>query len=192
MDIKFFITSFLLGVGLAMDACAVSMANAFSEPQMKKRKMFLVAGAFGLFQGIMPLIGYFVGHAVLSVISKFIPWIALGLLGFVGGKMIFEGVKPEKQEEHKEEMKTLTIAALLVQAVATSIDALSVGFTIANYSIIMALVCVMVVAVVTFAISFVGIILGKKFGTKLGNKAELVGGIILVLIGLEIFITGII
>ena len=192
MDIKFFITSFLLGAGLAMDACAVSMANAMNEPQMKKRKMFLVAGMFGVFQGIMPLAGYFVGHAILSIIEKFIPWIALALLGFIGGKMIFEGVKKPKAEEDKAEAKILTLAGLLVQAVATSIDALSVGFTIANYTIIKALVCVMVVAVVTFAISFVGIILGKKFGTKLGNKAELVGGIILVLIGLEIFITGII
>lgn len=192
MGIKFFITSFFLGVGLAMDACAVSMANALNEPQMKKIKMFLVAGVFGLFQGLMPLIGYFVGHAMLSIISKFIPWIALGLLGIIGGKMIFEGIKAEKQEDNKQELKLLSITALLVQAVATSIDALSVGFTIADYSVIMALVCVSIVAVVTFAISFIGVVLGKKFGTKLGNKAELIGGIILVLIGIEIFITGII
>lgn len=192
MGIKFFITSFFLGVGLAMDACAVSMANALNEPQMKKIKMFLVAGVFGLFQGLMPLIGYFVGHAMLSIISKFIPWIALGLLGIIGGKMIFEGIKTKKQEDNKQELKLLSITALLVQAVATSIDALSVGFTIADYSVIMALVCVSIVAVVTFAISFIGVVLGKKFGTKLGNKAELIGGIILVLIGIEIFITGII
>ena len=192
MDFVFFLKSALLGVGLAMDACAVSMANAMNEPQMKKRKMFLVAGMFGIFQGIMPLAGYFVGHAILSVIEKFIPWIALVLLGFIGGKMIFEGVKKPQPEESKAEAKSLTLIALLVQAVATSIDALSVGFTIANYTVIMALVCVLIVAVVTFAISFVGIILGKKFGVKLGNRAQLIGGIILVLIGLEIFITGII
>ncbi len=192
MDFIFFLKSVLLGAGLAMDACAVSMANAFSEPQMKKRKMLLVAGAFGLFQGIMPLAGYFVGYAILSVIEKFIPWIALILLGVIGGKMIFEGVTKPKKEEKEIEAKELTIVGLLVQAIATSIDALSVGFTIANYTIIMAVVCVVIVAVVTFAISFVGIILGKKFGTKLGKKAELIGGIILVLIGLEIFITGII
>ncbi len=192
MDFVFFLKSVLLGVGLAMDACAVSMANAMNEPTMKKRKMFLVAGAFSVFQGIMPLAGYFVGHAILSVIDKFIPWIALILLGFIGGKMIFESVKSKGKEEEKTNAKSLTITALLVQAIATSIDALSVGFTIANYTVIMAVVCVAIVAVVTFAISLVGIILGKKFGTRLGDKAELIGGIILVLIGIEIFITGII
>lgn len=192
MNFVFFLKSALLGVGLAMDACAVSMANAMNEPQMKKRKMFLVAGMFGVFQGIMPLAGYFVGHAILSVIERFIPWIALVLLGFIGGKMILEGVKKPQAEENKAEAKSLTLVALFVQAVATSIDALSVGFTIANYTVVMALVCVLIIAATTFAISFVGIILGKKFGVRLGNRAELVGGIILVLIGLEIFITGII
>lgn len=192
MNFVFFLKSALLGIGLAMDACAVSMANAMNELQMKKRKMFLVAGMFGVFQGIMPLAGYFVGHAILSVIEKFIPWIALVLLGFIGSKMIVEGIKDRKNEKEEVHAKTLTFAGLMVQAVATSIDALSVGFTIANYSILMALVCVLVIAVITFVISFVGIILGKKFGIKLGNKAELIGGIILVLIGLEIFITGII
>lgn len=192
MDFIFFLKSVMLGVGLAMDACAVSMANAMNEPTMKKRKMLLIAGMFGIFQGIMPLAGYFVGHAILSVIDKFIPWIALILLGFIGGKMIFESVKSKGKEEDKTNAKNLTITALLVQAIATSIDALSVGFTIANYTVIMAIICVAIVAVVTFAISLVGIILGKKFGTKLGDEAELIGGVILVLIGIEIFITGII
>lgn len=191
MDFMFFISSIFLGIGLAMDACAVSMANTLNEPQMKPAKMCLVAGMFGLFQCLMPLAGYFVGHAILSIIEKFIPWIALALLGFIGGKMIYEGIKNRKDIENKTG-KILTFRGLLVQAVATSIDALSVGFTIADYTIVMAITCTLIVAVVTFAISMAGLALGKKFGIKLGNEAQLLGGIILVLIGIEIFVKGII
>lgn len=191
MDIMFFLSSIFLGIGLAMDACAVSMANTMNEPQMKMPKMCLVAGMFGIFQCVMPLIGFFVGHAILSVIEKFIPWIALVLLGFIGGKMIYEGIKNRKDIENKTG-KILTFPALLVQAVATSIDALSVGFTIANYTILMAIICTVIVGVVTFLISLAGLFLGKKFGIKLGNEAQLIGGIILVLIGIEIFVKGII
>lgn len=174
-----------------MDACAVSMTNTMNEPQMKKSKMALVAGTFGVFQCLMPLIGFFVGHAMLSLIEKFIPWIALILLGIIGGKMIFEGIKNRKDIENKTG-KILKFPALLIQAIATSIDALSVGFTIANYTIAMALVCTAIVGVVTFFLSLAGLALGKKFGIKLGNEAQLVGGIILVLIGIEIFLKGII
>lgn len=191
MDIMFFLNSIFLGIGLAMDACAVSMANTLNEPQMKPGKMCLVAFMFGLFQCIMPLTGYFVGHAILSIIEKFIPWIALILLGFIGGKMIYEGIKNRKDIENKTG-KILTFRALFVQAIATSIDALSVGFTIADYSVLMAVVCALIVAIVTFGISMAGLALGKKFGIKLGNEAQLLGGIILVLIGIEIFIKGII
>lgn len=191
MDIMFFLNSIFLGIGLAMDACAVSMANTLNEPQMKPGKMCLVAFMFGLFQCIMPLTGYFVGHAILSIIEKFIPWIALILLGFIGGKMIYEGIKNRKDIENKTG-KILTFRALFVQAIATSIDALSVGFTIADYSVLMAVVCALIVAIVTFGISMAGLALGKKFGIKLGNEAQLLGGIILVLIGVEIFIKGII
>lgn len=191
MNILFFLSSIFLGVGLAMDACAVSMTNTMNEPQMKKSKMALVAGTFGVFQCLMPLIGFFVGHAMLSIIEKFIPWIALVLLGIIGGKMIFEGIKNRKDIENKTG-KILKFPALLVQAIATSIDALSVGFTIANYTIAMALICTAIVGVVTFFLSIAGLALGKKFGIKLGNEAQLVGGIILTLISLEIFIKGII
>ena len=191
MDIMFFLNSIFLGIGLAMDTCAVSMANTLNEPQMKPGKMCLVAFMFGLFQCIMPLTGYFVGHAILSIIEKFVPWIALILLGFIGGKMIYEGIKNRKDIENKTG-KLLTFRALFVQAIATSIDALSVGFTIADYSVLMAVVCALIVAIVTFGISMAGLALGKKFGIKLGNEAKLLGGIILVLIGVEIFIKGII
>ena len=191
MDIMFFLNSIFLGIGLAMDTCAVSMANTLNEPQMKPGKMCLVAFMFGLFQCIMPLTGYFVGHAILSIIEKFVPWIALILLGFIGGKMIYEGIKNRKDIENKTG-KILTFRALFVQAIATSIDALSVGFTIADYSVLMAVVCALIVAIVTFGISMAGLALGKKFGIKFGNEAKLLGGIILVLIGVEIFIKGII
>ena len=179
-------TSIFLGIGLAMDACSVSMANGLNEPKMKLGKVLLISIMFGFFQAAMPLLGYFVGSAVLQYIEKFIPWIALGLLLFVGGKMIIDGIKGEEEEE----AKALTFKVLIVQAIATSIDALSVGFTIADYTIIQALVCTMIIAVVTFGICVGGVYIGKKFGTKLGSKAVILGGIILICIGLEIFISG--
>ena len=184
------ITSLLLGIGLAMDACAVSMANGLKEPNMKIRKIILIALMFGIFQGLMPFVGYLLGSAFLSKIEWIIPWVALVLLLFVGGKMLLDGIKHDEDEED-EDMKELTFGVLVVQAIATSIDALSVGFTIANYSLFEASISVLIIAVVTFIICVAAVFIGKKFGTKLGNKAEILGGIILIFIGLEIFITGI-
>lgn len=187
MDLKFFLTSSFLGVGLAMDASAVSMANGLKDPKMKINKVLLIAFMFAFFQALMPLIGYLVGHAVLELIEPFIPWIALLLLSFVGGKMLYEGMKNEGDEE----VKSLIFQALIIQAIATSIDALSVGFTFAGYEIIEALVACGLIALVTFSICILSVFIGQKFGDKLGNKAEILGGIILIAIGLEIFITGI-
>lgn len=184
------ITSILLGCGLAMDACAVSMANGLKEPKMKINKIALIAFMFAFFQAAMPLIGYFVGSALLSKIEWIIPWVALVLLSFVGGKMLYEGIK-HKDEAEEDDNKSLTFKALIIQAIATSIDALSVGFTISNYTILQAFICCAIVAVVTFIICVAAVFIGKKFGTKLGNKAEILGGIILIGIGLEIFITGV-
>lgn len=184
---RLIITSLLLGLGLSMDACAASMANGLNEPKMKPLKVVIIALMFGLFQGLMPLLGYFLGHAILNYIDKFIPWIALILLSFIGGKMLIDGIKNKKGEE---EIKVLTFKVLFIQAIATSIDALSVGFTIADYTIPNALICVSLVTLVTFIICIIAVYLGKKFGTKLGNKAEIIGGIILIGIGLEIFISG--
>ncbi len=186
--LQFYIQSILLGIALAMDACAVSMANGLNEPNMKKRKIVLIAFMFAFFQALMPLIGYFIGHAILQYIEKFIPWIALILLCFLGGKMLFEGFKKEEDNE----AKVLTFATLFVQAIATSIDALSVGLTIAEYSIGEAVICALIIATITFILSFASVFIGKKFGTKLGNKAEMLGGIILIGIGIEIFISGLI
>lgn len=185
----FFFNSILLGVGLAMDAFSVSLANGLNEPKMKTPKMCVIAGVFGGFQAIMPLIGWICVHTIVQYFKSFeklIPWIALILLAYIGGKMLMEGIRNKDGEAEKPEMG---ISALLVQGVATSIDALSVGFTIADYDWLMAFVCAIIIAVVTFGICMGGLIIGKKFGTKLSNKAEILGGVILIAIGLEIFIS---
>lgn len=190
-DLMFFINSILFGVGLAMDAFSVSMANGLNEPNMKKRKMLGVAGTFSVFQTIMPLIGWLCIHTIASVFNsfqKFIPYIALVLLGYIGGKMLYDAIKNKDSEEEKP---AVGIGALLVQGIATSIDALSVGFTIADYDFKAALIESLIIGVVTFFICVGGLYIGKKFGTKLKSKASILGGVILIAIGLEIFITGI-
>ena len=175
-----------------MDAFSVSLANGLNETCMKKKKMLGVAGVFALFQAAMPMIGWICVHTIgekFQAFEKFIPFIALILLVYIGGKMLLEGIK--KKEEEEEECKAVCLSMLLVQGVATSIDALSVGFTIAEYGLLMAIVCAAIIMVVTFFICYAGIAIGKKFGTKLANKASIFGGVILIFIGLEIFITGV-
>lgn len=185
------VNSLLLGVGLAMDAFSVSLANGLNEPKMKAPRMSLIAGVFGVFQALMPLLGWVCVHTVVEYFKsfeKFIPWIALMLLGYIGGKMLYESIKGEDEEASKGDLGFVT---LMVQGVATSIDALSVGFTIADKSFLEALISVIIIAIVTFIICMVGLILGKKFGTKFAGKAGILGGVILIGIGLEIFITGV-
>ncbi len=192
-DFNFFLTSIALGAGLAMDAFSVSLANGLNEPKMKKGRMTGMAGVFALFQFLMPIIGWVCVHTVMQYFQSFeklIPWIALGLLGFIGGKMLLEGIRGGDGDGEAEK-PVAGIGALLLQGVATSIDALSVGFTIAHYNRLMALVCCLLIAVVTFGLCMGGIIIGKKFGTKLAGKASILGGVILIAIGLEIFITGV-
>ena len=191
ITIIFVINSVLLGVGLAMDAFSVSLANGLNEPAMKKNRMSLIAGVFAFFQAAMPMIGWICVHTIMQVFKnfeKFIPWIALLLLCYIGGELLLDGIKNQDSEE---ESTKLGFGALMVQGVATSIDALSVGFTIAEYGFVMALICALIIAVVTFIISFAGLILGKKFGTKFAGRASILGGVILIGIGLEIFLTGI-
>ena len=186
----FFLNSALLGVGLAMDAFSVSMANGLHDPGMSRKRMCIIAGTFGVFQAVMPMTGWVCVHTIVEMFSSFeafIPWIALALLGYIGGKMLLEGIKGEEAEETAE----LSAGALFMQGVATSIDALSVGFTISEYGWLMALVCSLIVATVTFFICEAGLSLGKKFGTKLSGKASILGGVILIGIGLEIFISGV-
>lgn len=189
-NFRFFFNSVLLGVGLAMDAFSVSMANGLNEPKMKKKRMCLIAGVFGFFQFLMPMIGWVCVHTIVQyfqMFEKFIPWIALFLLLYIGGSMLLEGIKGGEEEESKG----VGFKALLVQGIATSIDALSVGFTIADYGFTMALVCSIIIAIVTFFICVGGLEIGKQVGTKLSNKAAILGGVILIFIGLEIFITGV-
>ena len=190
-SLLFFFNSVLLGVGLAMDAFSVSLANGLNEPAMRKKKMCGVAGVFAFFQGLMPMVGWICVHTIVQYFKAFekcIPWIALILLLFIGGKMLIEGIRNNDTDD--EETK-VGLVALLIQGVATSIDALSVGFTIAGYGLLMALVCALIIAVVTFVISMAGLIIGKKFGTKFVNRATIFGGVILILIGIEIFVTGV-
>lgn len=191
MDLIF--DSILLGIGLAMDACAVSMANGLNEPDMKIHKSVLIAFMFALFQILMPLLGWVCVHFVAEQFTEFykaVPYIALALLAFIGGKMIFEGCRHNKQDQN-ENPHALTFLGLLLQAIATSIDALSVGFTIAEYGIPQALLSAAIIGVITFAISFSAVFIGKKSGDKLGNKAEILGGIILIAIGIKIFVEGV-
>ena len=186
----FFLNSGLLGVGLAMDAFSVSLANGLHDPRMSRRRSAIIAGTFAGFQAAMPMLGWVCVHTIVELFSSFetfIPWIALALLGYIGGKMLVEGIKGEEAEEAAE----LSAGALFVQGVATSIDALSVGFTISEYGWGMALVCSLIIAVVTFFVCTAGLSLGKKFGTRLSGKASILGGIILIGIGLEIFVTGV-
>ena len=191
MDFIFFVNSVLFGIGLAMDAFSVSLANGLNEPKMKKRRMCLIAGTFALFQIAMPLIGWLCVHTIAGVFNeftKFIPWIALILLGYIGGKMLIEGIKDTGDSESTEKVG---IGTLMVQGVATSIDALSVGFTIAEYNAISAVTESVIIGIVTFVICILGVLIGRKFGTKLAGKASILGGVILIAIGIEIFISGI-
>ena len=187
----FFFNSVLLGVGLAMDAFSVSLANGLNESGMRKKRMCFIAGIYAFFQFAMPMLGWVCIHTIVEYFNKFnkfIPWISLILLSYIGGKMIFEAFSDGEEDTT---VKKLGFGTLLVQGIATSIDALSVGFTTADYGFIMALVSSIIIAVVTFAICMVGLVIGKKAGSHLSSKASIFGGIILIGIGIEIFVKGI-
>lgn len=188
LGFSFISHSILLGIGLAMDAFSVSVANGLCEPKMRRKKMSIIAGTFGGFQFLMPMTGWVCVHTIVTYFKTFeknIPWIALILLGFIGGKMIYEGIKGDAEEESI----SLGKMTLFVQGIATSIDALSVGFTIANYNVSEALICGVIIGAVTFIISIAGLKLGKRFGMILADRAEIFGGIILIGIGIEIFVS---
>ena len=194
-----------LGAGLAMDAFSMSLADGLHEPSMRRRRICLLAGVFALFQFAMPMIGWFcvsTAASYFSVIQPFIPFVALALLLYIGGKMLWEGLRPCKCEEiETPEGETLTVCecpityltfgALIVQGIATSIDALSVGFTISDYNALEALVACLIIGVLTFGICAAGVVIGKKFGTKLEQKASVFGGVILIVIGIKILLEGI-
>lgn len=184
----FYVNSVLLGIGLSMDAFTVSLTNGLNEPQMKTKRMCLIAGCYALFQFAMPVIGWICVHTISKYLQQFevlIPWIALFLLLYIGGKMLIEAIHGK---ENAETTINLSFSILILQGIATSIDALSVGFTIADYGIAKALTACFIIAAVTFIICMGGLSIGKKVGTKLSKKAGILGGTILILIGIEIFI----
>ena len=196
--VQFIINALLFGIGLAMDAFSVSLANGLKCPSMKQRTMIKIAVVFSIFQGIMPLTGWFFVTRLVNIfnaVTPFIPYVALILLCYIGGKMLYDGLKPDGDgcdcecDKEAPTVAALTLGALLIQGVATSIDALSVGFTIADLGFTMALLEAAIISVVTFGICYSGIVIGKKFGTKLADKAAILGGVILIAIGFEIFIS---
>ena len=187
-----FLNSILLGFGLALDAFSVSVADAMANPNMKSGKKISIALTFAVFQTLMPLVGWFCVRTIadkFSLFQKAIPYIALILLAYIGIKMIIESRKDGEKEN--EGVAALTFATLIIQGVATSIDALSVGFAIADYSSLEALVSTLIIGITTFIICIFGLELGKKVGKAFSDKATLFGGCILIIIGLEIFIKGV-
>lgn len=192
--LSFVLTNLLLGVGLAMDAFSVSLANGLAEPKMSVPRMAGIAGIYAFFQALMPMTGWFCVHGALSyftIFSRFIPYIALALLLYIGGEMLIEGIRNKEKSEEEKITVQLPFTALLLQGVATSIDALSVGFTIAEYGVREALLAAGIIASATYLICAVGLYLGKRFGTRLAGKATGFGGLVLIAIGIEIFVKGV-
>ncbi|MBR1739470.1 MAG: manganese efflux pump [Ruminococcus sp.] len=169
-----------------MDAFSVSLANGLGEPKMSRKKHILTAGSFAFFQFLMPMAGYILVRTAAErfrLFGKAVPYIALILLLFIGGEMLIEGIKGGETQAVR-----LTPKKLFVQSIATSIDALSVGFTISGYNAAAALVASLIIGTVTFFICFIGLSIGRKAGSRLSGKAVILGGCILIFIGLEIFI----
>ena len=193
MDWKLlFLNSILLGFGLALDAFSVSVADAMANPKMKKGKKTSIALTFAIFQTLMPLLGWICVKTIADrfiLFQKAIPYIALLLLSYLGIKMIIESRKGE--EETTESCESLTFITLIIQGIATSIDALSVGFAISDYSYYEALISTFIIGVTTFIMCIFGLELGRKVGKAFSDKATLFGGCILIVIGLEIFIKGV-
>lgn len=189
MGLSFVITSALLGVGLAMDAFSVSLVNGLNEREMGRPRAWAVSGVYAFFQWFMPMTGWL---CVKTAVEKFrafeplIPWIAFALLVWIGGQMLREGLRGG-EDEHAARVR-LTPAVLLVQGVATSIDALSVGFAIESYGARQACAASLIIAMVTWLICRAGLALGKAVGTRLSDRASLLGGTILVAIGAEILL----
>lgn len=174
---------FILAVGLSMDAFAVSVCKGLSLGKIKAKHMCLAGIWFGGFQALMPLVGYFLGSFFADVITKYSHWIAFALLAFLGAKMIKESFESEELDDN------MGWKTMLVLAVATSIDASAVGVTFAFLDVNI-LFAVIVIGVTTFAFSAAGVKIGSLFGEKYKSKAEIAGGIILILIGLKILLDG--
>ncbi len=191
MSIDFLISNLLLGVGLAMDAFSVSVANGLHAPDMPRSKQFRIAGVFAFFQYLMPMLGWLGVRVIESAFSAFnraVPWIALVLLCYIGGKMLLEGIK---NDAAPEENVPLTWSALILQGIATSIDALSAGFALAEYTFLQALLSGLIIAVVTLVLCLLGVRIGQKAGQYLTRWASVLGGLILIGIGIKIFVEGV-
>jgi putative Mn2+ efflux pump MntP len=185
-----FIQVFLIGLGLSADAFAVAISNGLSLREASRRQAFRIAAAFGLFQGVMPLLGFLLGSVFAEFINNFAPWIALIFLGSIGVKMIIDELSSKNKVENYNAHSSLPFRTLMLQAVATSIDALVVGVSFIAMGItgLQVLPCVAIIGVTTFALSFTGVNLGKKFGKLFGGRAKIIGGLILLGIGLKVFI----
>ena len=193
--VRFFVNSVLFGIGLAMDAFSVSLANGLHDPGMKRRRMCAIAGVFAGFQALMPFIGWLCVHTIVvrfAVVDDVLPWIAMAILIVLGTSMIISGYRSKDETDKPQTAEKLGLAMLLMQGVATSIDALSVGITIADYTSTAAVVCALIIAAITFGICIAGLLLGRTLGTKIGHWAEVFGGCILIAIGIEIFVTHVI
>ena len=192
MNFAFVLDNLLLGVGLAMDAFSVSVANGLRAPRMPMTERLCIAGVFAFFQFLMPVLGWLGVRGIESVFSAFsraVPWIALALLSVIGGKMILESLRGEPEDTEGD--AALTWPVLLLQGVATSIDALSAGFALAGYSAAQTLLSGLIIAAVTLSMCLMGVWAGQKAGQKLTRWASLLGGLILVGIGIRIFVTGV-
>ena len=190
-DLLFFVNSFALGVGLAMDAFSVSVVNGMREPEMRKSKLIKMAGVFAFFQFAMPMIGWLLVRTVVETfkgIAKFVPWIALALLLYIGGKMLWEGIEDKLHPEESTDDNQLTKLGVIGQGVATSIDALSVGFAISTYNRYMALVAGLIIGVITFVLCLIGGAAGKSVGSRLSGNASILGGSILIIIGIRMIL----
>lgn len=183
-----FIELFLMGIGLAMDAFAVSICKGLAMRRVNRKQAFVIALFFGGFQALMPFIGWVLGIQFEQYITSIDHWIAFILLGYIGGKMIAESVKPEEDEEIAQMDPPLDIKEMFILAIATSIDALAVGITFAflDYPIVEA---ISVIGITTFFVCIGGVYVGNFFGNKYKNKAEFVGGLILVLLGVRILLS---
>ena len=173
----------LIGIGLSMDAFAVSVCKGLSMKRLSIKKSLIIAAYFGLFQALMPVIGYFVGKTLSSYVEAVDHWIAFALLALIGANMIRESFSKEENKSND----SVNFKTMLLLAIATSIDALAVGVTFSFLKVNL-LLSVIIIGVITFILSLLGVKIGNKFGDKFDSKAELTGGIILILIGLKILL----
>lgn len=172
-----------IGIGLAMDAFAVSICKGLSMKKIKWKSAIIIALYFGIFQAGMPVIGYFLGSTFSSFVQKVDHWIAFILLAIIGGNMIKESTDDELDKRNDD----VGIKTMIVLAIATSIDALTIGITFAFFDVNLVL-AITIIGIITFILSIGGVLIGNKFGDKFQNKAELIGGIILIIIGLKVLL----